>query len=275
MQAYRVGRQMRVDAGELEDYKVRSKETPQEIKTADGGQEDKNNTSQIVISGQDGSLDILARHLEKDTVYRPLRSYTGSLDSLIAMYKGETHIVSTHLFDGETLQYNIPYVRKLLVSKPFIVVRFLQREIGFYTAIGNPKNIQDWADLARKDVMLVNREPGAGARVLLDEKLRLAGINRRQVHGYDNEQMSHQDVAAAVAAGKSDVGIGIKQVATSANIQFVPLLTENYDLVMLADKFHLPLADKVLELLQQADFRERLASLGYQIKDIGKIIWQQ
>src|SRR5690625_1106948 len=131
---------MRVDAQDLERYKSRGREVkPQGIEAET---KTKTLSSQVVISGQDSSLDILARALEKKSSdYIPLRSYVGSLDSLIAMYKGKADIVSTHLLDGDTGEYNVPYIRKILVSKSFLVMKFITRKAGFYVAKGNPKNI--------------------------------------------------------------------------------------------------------------------------------------
>ncbi|MHA6260313.1 substrate-binding domain-containing protein [Sporosarcina sp. CAU 1771] len=277
LQAYRVGRQMRVDASELENYKVRG----QEVKTNllprnNDAHNELPSTRSIVISGQDSSLDILARQLEMRTdEFRPLRSYVGSLDSLISMYKGKADIVSTHLFDGDTKEYNVSYVRKLLVSKSFLVVRFIRRQAGLYVAKGNPRKIVGWADLANPTVTIVNRESGAGARVLLDEQLRLHDISKNQVNGYANEHTSHLAIASVVASGGADAGIGIEQVAKAANIDFIPLIKESYDLVMLKNDQNEDLIATVLAVLKDANFKEKLQSLGYEIEGIGDVIWQQ
>lgn len=275
LKAFRVGRQMRVDAKELEDYKLRGQEVKslqrEELENQGNG-----TTRQIVISGQDSSLDILARQIElKTNKFRPLRSYAGSLDSLIAMYLGEADIVSTHLLDGDTLQYNIPYIRKLLVSQSFIVIHLLGRRAGLFVAKGNPYQIRDWKDLAKPGLKLINREKGAGARVLLDEQLRLNGISKKQINGYEDIQTSHFGVASSIANGKADVGVGIEQAAKVANIDFIPLVTESYDLVILKTIDNEKLISDVLSILQNHSFQEELQSLGYDVSRTGEVVYEQ
>ncbi|GIN22330.1 MAG TPA: helix-turn-helix domain-containing protein [Bacillus bacterium] len=271
LKAFRVGRQMRVDAKELENYKSRG----QEVRSVQGT-ESSGMARQIVISGQDSSLDILARQIESKTSdLRPLRSYSGSLDSLIAMYLGKADVVSTHLLDGDTLQYNIPYIRKMLVSQSFIVIHMLQRKAGLYVAKGNPHGFQTWKDLAKQGIKLINREKGAGARVLLDEQLRINGISKNQLNGYEDIQTSHLGVASVVANGRADIGVGIEQSAKVANIDFIPLVTESYDLVMLKKEDNARLINMVLEILNSEEFKEELRSLGYGVEKTGEVLYKQ
>ncbi|WP_217587630.1 substrate-binding domain-containing protein [Lentibacillus saliphilus] len=278
LQAYRVGRQMRIDAADLEAYKHRGKQEKDSghLNAVKPPSAHAGLTGQFVISGQDTSLDILARTLDlEDSGMRPLRSYVGSLDSLISMYKGEADIVSTHLFDGDTGDYNVPYIRKILVSKSFIVVKFIKRMAGLYVAQSNPKNITTWADIAQKGIKLINREPGAGARVLLDEQLRIHNIDHTSIDGYDNVVYSHQDIASAVASGQADVGIGIEHAALTANIAFVPMIEESYDLVMLKTAENTPIRSHLLSILNNKDFQNKLAAIGYGVEGMGDILWEQ
>jgi putative molybdopterin biosynthesis protein len=273
LQAYRVGRQMRIDAVELENYKVRGKEVNAATPTAEKNMDKRS----IVISGQDSSLDILAKQIEAKSggQFRALRSNAGSLDNLIAMYHGEADIISTHLFDGDTSQYNIPYVRKLLVSKSFIMVKFVNRKAGLYVVKGNPKQIHTWQDIADKQLKIVNREPGAGARVLLDEQLRQHNIAKDRIKGYENEKTSHMAIASAIAIGKADVGVGIEHIAKMAAIDFIPIIDESYDLVLLKDERNQSLITNVLTILKDINFNEELQSLGYDLEGIGEILWEQ
>ncbi|GBF72109.1 hypothetical protein PA598K_00345 [Paenibacillus sp. 598K] len=282
--SYKVGKQMRVDAADLEAYKARSRQatsaaaahvtsgpgagvTAAAMATPPGT---------IVITGQDVSLDILANHLARELpALRPLRSYVGSLDSLIALYRGESDIVSTHLLDGDTGEYNLPYIRRLLVNDPYLVVHLLARRAGLYVARGNPRGLAGWADLAQPGLRLINRERGAGARVLLDEQLRLHGIDRRRIRGYDDEQPSHLAVAARVASGGADVGIGIEKAAAIVGdaVTFVPLITERYDLVMRKRPERLDWQERVLSILCSPSFREELSAIdGYDTMDTGRIL---
>src|SRR5699024_6031817 len=119
------------------------------------------------------------------------------------------------------------------------------------------------------------REPGAGARILLDEQLRINGINKVKINGYHNEQTSHYAVVSTVASGRADVGVGIEQTAKAANIDFIPLITESYDLVMLKSADNEAMITDVLATLRDEPFRNSLQSLGYDISGIGDILWEQ
>lgn len=238
--SYRVGRQIRVDAHDLADYKEQTKSRRNVNRVdvhfnrnpSDESKSFTTPTRQIIISGQDLSLDILANYIEKNsTGYRPLRSYTGSLNSLVSMYQGEADVVSTHLFDGDTGEYNIPYIRKILVGQPYLIINFLSRWEGFYVRKGNPKNIQSWTDLTKPGITMVNREKGSGVRVLIDEKFRIEGISPQHVSGYEVEVLNHIGVASKVASEEADVGIGTEKTAHLVDVDFIPLIQEQYGLL--------------------------------------------
>ncbi|QAY67255.1 substrate-binding domain-containing protein [Paenibacillus protaetiae] len=333
--AYRVGKQMRVDASDLEAYKNRSKglanvpahmqsqrqhphtaahpqlhtqAQPQGGTTAASGtlpvsgslgglaapsaawsgaaeayphpaaEEPASGIARpIVITGQDASLDLLARHIESRTAaFRPLRSFTGSLDSLISMYKGQSDIVSTHLLDGDTGEYNVPFTRKLLVGMPHVVIHMLRRKAGLYVKRGNPFGIRAWSDLARPDIRFVNRERGSGTRVLLDEQLRLLGISPQQIRGYEDEQMNHVGVAAKVASGEADAGAGSEKAAAMVgDVDFIPLAVESYDLVLLRKPDNRLLIETVTGILRSEQFREELQAMsGYDLTGTGGIVYE-
>lgn len=280
--AYRVGKQMRVDSSDLEAYKTKAKGgQPAAIKPAfeaarqpafvSGG------ARPIVVTGQDISLDILVKFIEKKTPsFRPLRSYVGSMDSLISMYRGESDIVSMHLLDGDTLEYNIPYARKILVGFSYILVNLLSRPAGLYVKKGNPKQIQTWSDLKKPGIRIVNREIGSGARVLLDEQLRLHHIAPTQLDGYQTEESSHVSVAAKVAAGEADVAVGIQKAAQLiSGTEFIPLIQERYDLVMLKLPNNKEWIEAVLSIIRSEAFRNELGSIGgYDLSQTGNILWE-
>jgi putative molybdopterin biosynthesis protein len=304
--SYRVGKQMRVDHTDLEAYKQNSRSssntglqggtnassatqpaTPFVLPPATfsvplhlaqpAGYSNKAAGMNVVITGQDMSLDILASHLERSLPStRPLRSYAGSLDSLIAMYHGESDIVSTHLLDGDTGEYNLPYIRRLLVGSSYIVVHLLARSAGFYVQKGNPKNIRSWSDLQQKDLKLINRERGSGARVLLDEQLRLHSIRTAELIGYDTEENSHLAVAGRVSRGEADVGIGTEKAAKIVDgLEFIPLIKERYDLVMLKKPGNEQWISAVLDILRSSAFKSELSSIhSYDLSDTGRIIYE-
>lgn len=278
--AYKVGKQMRIDHADLEAYKQASKDFVAKPAHDMGKRElyvasENSGVRQVVITGQDLSLDILSSYLEKHSPFlRPLRSYVGSLDSLISMYQGKSDIVSTHLLDGDTGEYNIPYIRKLLVGSSYLVVNLMSRWAGLYVAPGNPHQLQGWTDLTKPGLRFVNREKGAGARVLVDEQLRIHGLDRGTIQGYENEETSHFAVAAKVASGEADVGVGsMKAASVVAGVEFIPLIKERYDLVLLDQPENTVLIQTVLDILRSDAFRHELSMIsGYDLSETGKIM---
>lgn len=315
--AYRVGKQMRIDADDLEAYKAKAKregaaasgrgtaasgrETPAEqeaagasasslavagtgvvaalaagMHDASAGSSRTSGMRPVVITGQDISLDILAKYMEKKLPEaRPLRSYAGSLESLIAMVQGHSDVVSTHLLDGDTGTYNVPYIRKILTGRRYVVLNMLSRSAGLYVQKGNPKGIAGWNDLMKDGIRLANREKGSGARVLLDEQLRLHGIDADRVNGYEVEETSHLGVAGKVASGEADVGVGTEKAAYIVGVEFIPLIQERYDLVMLKEPHRLEWIAAVRDILRSDAFRSELSSIGgYDLSLTGEVIFE-
>lgn len=294
--AYRVGRQMRVDASDFEAYKERMKggtdrpvvqPTPPQVSESESvvptilkkqsipHLPQPRTLQHVIISGQDVTLDLLANAITATSSnYRTLRSHTGSLNSLLALVQGEADLVSTHLFDGDTGSYNIPYIRRILIGREYTVVNLLSRSAGFYVQPGNPKNIRSWRDLNRKDIQIVNRELGSGIRVLTDERLRLEGILPKTISGYENIEMNHLAVASKVAAGEADIGVGIEKNAHLVNVDYIPMTEEQYDLVMIKREDNQALRETVLNILQSESFKKELSSIhGYDFSQMGRILY--
>ncbi len=274
---FRVGRQMRIDAKDLEIYKNKHKtnQSSTAVTIVEHHRSETKDSRKIVISGQDMVLDILGKHIEKASAYKTLRSYAGSLNSLISMYNGECDIVSLHMFDGDTGEYNLPYIKKILVGYPYVLINLLSRKAGLYVKKGNLLNITSWDDLKRENVKIINREKGSGARILLDEQLRNNQIPSRQLKGYEIEETSHLSVASAVAAGLADVGVGIEKAAKIVGIDFIPLIKENYDLVILKTPETDPLISCIKEILLSNSFKSEINALGdYETTQTGSIIYE-
>ena len=289
--AYRVGRQMRVDATDFEAYKNRmkgnqdpvsptpeqksEKETTINIKESVTSHPEIQITHPIIVSGQDVTLDLLANAISTATPqYRTLRSHTGSLTSLLALVNGEADLVSTHLFDGDTGSYNLPYIRRILVGRDYTVIRLLSRSAGFYVQPGNPKNITNWRDLNRNDVRMVNRELGSGIRVLTDERLRLEGILPRTITGFEHIEMTHLAVASRIAAEEADVGIGIEKIASLVNVEYIPMSVEQYDIVMMKRPDNEAFRKTVLTIIQSDSFKKELSTIkGYDFSQMGQILY--
>ena len=275
--AYRIGRKVRVEPADLERYKESKKGCPPFLTqtTTQAPLSKLNVQDGLIICGQDAVLDILTRHLEKQLPkLRFLRRYTGSIDGLMALYQGAANLVTAHLWDSDSGDYNIPYVRRLLPGLKTVIYNLVYRTEGFYVAQDNPKGIKTWTDLTRSDIRFVNRECGSGARVLLDEQLRILKLDYRMIHGYDHEEMSHLAVASTVARGKADVGLGIEKAADQVReIEFIPLIKERYDLVMRKEDLDLPLFQSLLGILQSQPFRNEVAGMGgYDISRMGQWI---
>ncbi|MEH7402018.1 helix-turn-helix transcriptional regulator [Gottfriedia acidiceleris] len=275
---FRVGRQMRIAANDLDNYIKNNKTNPNTTLPASVSEprrSDPKESNHVVISGQDLVLDMLGKQIEKNSSYKSLRSFTGSLNSLISMYNGECDIVSLHLFDGDTGEYNLPYLKKILVGHPFILFNLLSRKAGLYVKKGNPLKITSWKDLEREDIKIINREKGSGARILLDEQLRINEISSKKINGYEHEESNHLSVASAVSTGVADVGVGIEKAAKIVGIDFIPLITEQYDLVILKTPANERLIRIVTEILSSNQFQSEVDSLGdYDTSRTGKIIYE-
>ncbi len=188
---------------------------------------------------------------------------------------GEQSVVSLHLFDGDTKEYNIPYVKRILVGQPCVVINLLARNVGFYVQKGNPNEIQNWSDLVKPSIQFVNREKGSGIRVLVDEQIRIQNLRKEYVQGYEWEESNHLGVASQIASGKADVGVGAEKVAQIVNVDFIPLMKEQYDLVILKNKKNEQLIEVVKDILQSIEFQNELLAIGgYDISKTGQIIYE-
>ena len=270
LQSYKVGRKVRFSEGDVRSYIQKSKKS---CPLQNREMPVPNRNVGFVLCGQDIILDILSNYMRQHGV-PALRSYIGSYDSLIALYRKQIDVASTHLWDSDTDTYNVSYVRRLLPGIPAVIVHLTCRMQGFYVAKGNPKKIMDWKDFGRDDITMVNREQGAGSRVLLDENLRLLGLFGKDITGYDSEAQSHLKVASVVAAGKADVAIGTEKTARQVEgIDFVPIKKECYDIVFRredADRYEI---QTLLNIIRSQAFQEEFFQIGgYDTKDMGKVV---
>lgn len=229
----------------------------------------------FVICGQDLILDVLSNYIENHRSGVPtLRAHIGSYSSLTSLYYGKVQVASSHLWDGDSDTYNIPFVRRLVPGIPSVIIHLTKRTQGFYVQKGNPKNIMEWEDLARKDISIVNREKGAGSRVLLDENIRKLGIPGSSINGYYRENQSHVTVASTVARGEADVAVGdMKASAQFNNIDFIPLKKERYELVVKKEDFHSAPIQAMMEILNSEEFQSEFINIeGYDISEMGTVV---
>lgn len=231
---------------------------------------------QIIICGQDMVLDLLVNRLNQCIGENVFRSYKGSYNALYAMYQGEVNVATAHLWHGKTNSYNIPYISSMLPGTDLVVLHLLKRKQGFYVQKGNPKNIQSFEDLKRSDITIVNREPGSGVRVLIDEKLRQAGIPTQEVNGYQDIVSSHLEAAAAVNRGDADVAVGSEKHSLSVpGIDFLFIQEESYDMVIRKDDFLKKPYQKMIEIIRSSEYQKEVAGLGgYNVENMGKVIYE-
>lgn len=226
----------------------------------------------FAIGSHDISLDVMAQFLaEKDR--RLASANVGSLGGLVALRRGEAHLAGAHLLDPDSGEYNLPYIRQYLPEVAVRVVALVGREQGLLLPKGNPKAIQALGDLTNPEVSFVNRQRGAGTRILLDYHLEKLLIPSDQIKGYTQEEFTHLAVAAAVASGRADCGLGIAAAAHALELDFVPLFRERYDLIIPMEYVESDLLAPLLRVLAEVEFQEMITSLpGYDISQMGEII---
>jgi putative molybdopterin biosynthesis protein len=228
----------------------------------------------VVIGSHDLTLDLLSSELSKAHTGLSLSSSNvGSLGGLIALQRGEAHIAGSHLMDEETGEYNVSYVQRYLPGRPVVLVNLVYRDQGLIVPPGNPNGLSGLDDLLRPDVQFVNRQRGAGTRVLLDFKLKGMGATPEQIQGYRREEYTHLAVAAAVSSGAADAGMGILAAARALNLDFVPLMQERYDLVIPREYYESELVAPLLALIRGPEFRRQVEALGgYDAKQMGEVV---
>ena len=217
----------------------------------------------VVVGSHDIILDLLADELMRlDSPLRLASSHVGSLGGLAALKNGAALIAGTHLLDTETGDFNFSFLAKHLPGMPVAVINLAIRRQGLIVAQGNPKSIQDVSSLSRQDVTFVNRQRGAGTRILLDYHLKQAGIDPSQVRGYAQEEMTHMGVAANVKGGGADCGLGVFAAAKALGLDFVPLARERYDLVLLESSIQEPRVVALLQVVESEAFKRKVEALG-------------
>jgi putative molybdopterin biosynthesis protein len=227
----------------------------------------------VAIGSHDLTLDLLAQFLAATGERRLASANVGSLGGLVALRRGEAHLGGSHLLDPETGEYNTSYVQRYLGGHRVVLVTLVGREQGWIVAKGNPRGLTGWQDAGNPELSFVNRQRGAGTRVLLDYELEKLGIQPEGIRGYEREEYTHLAVAAAVASGTADAGPGIRAAAEALRLDFVPLSHERYDLVIPREFYEGELLQPLLALLHDTAFRRAVAAMpGYDVSPMGEVV---
>src|SRR5215212_9999838 len=228
----------------------------------------------VAIGSHDLVLDLAASELRAvDPGITLASSNVGSLGGLVALRDGLCHIAGSHLLDPPSGEYTLPYIDRVFGDQDVAVVRLVHREQGLIVAPGNPLGLTGIEGLIRDGLRYVNRQRGAGTRVLLDHELGRRGIAPERIGGYAREEHTHLAVAAAVAAGRADAGLGVMAAARAFGLDFVPVTREPYDLVLAAETLEDPVAAPLWALLEEAAFRSAVEALGgYGTEEMGRRI---
>lgn len=228
----------------------------------------------VVVGSHDNTLDLLANQMHvRDCRFGLSSSNVGSLGGLIALRDGHCHVAGCHLLDTETGTYNISYIRRYLPKTPVKLVNLVFREQGLIVPKGNPRGIAGIEDLVRNDCVFVNRQAGSGTRILLDYRLASLNIDPDKITGYANEEFTHMSVAVAVLSGTADVGLGIYAAARALDLDFIPVVTEEYDLAVAEAFFEDEKIRFMLDVIRSEDFKNQVKTLGgYDTSKTGTVV---
>jgi putative molybdopterin biosynthesis protein len=234
--------------------------------------------NQVVIAGSnDLALELLVQNAN---LLRPeitiSISNVGSLAGLIALKNESCHIAASHLLDLETGEYNTSFIKKHFPELKVAVLNLTHREQGLIVKKGNPLGINKLSDLAEKKVTFVNRQEGSGTRVLVDYRLKENGIDPAGIAGYDRIAHTHMEVALDVFGGVADAAVGIYATARLLDLDFIPLATERFDLIIPSDIFASAAVKALREVLNSAEFKSNITRMGgYETHETGKILYER
>jgi putative molybdopterin biosynthesis protein len=234
--------------------------------------------NQVVIAGSnDLALELLTKNTNlQHPEYTISISNLGSLAGLIALQNGNCHIAASHLLDLETGEYNSTFIRKHFPELKVVILNLAHREQGLIVKKGNPLGIKTLDDLVNKKVSFVNRQEGSGTRVLLDYRLKENGIDATAIPGYHKIAHTHMEVALEIFSGSADVGVGIYAAARMLGLDFIPLATERFDLIIPSENYTSGGVKALREVLSSEEFKSNITRMGgYETRETGKIMYER
>lgn len=228
----------------------------------------------VCIGSHDPIIDIISDMLRvKSRKYFLSSAHVGSMGGIMALKNGETHIAPIHLLDMDTGEYNTSYIKKYLQDRKITVIKCVKRIQGLIVGKGNPLRINSLSDIIKKRLVFVNRQRGSGTRLLLDYSLKRLSLDPGEIKGYEREEFTHLSVAAAVASGDADCGLGVYSAAAMMNLDFVPVCSEEYDIAVPSEYMEMDMIKEFLNVLKSREFLDELDRLGgYDYSDIGTIV---
>ena len=233
------------------------------------------NNTIVSIGSHDLVIDMLSNelHLKQSNLFLS-SAHVGSLGGIMAMKKNECHIAPIHLMDEETGEYNKSYIKKYLNNEEYAIIKFVKRSQGLMVKKGNPLGIQSVKDLTRSEVQFVNRQRGAGTRILLDYCLGKYDISSSDIAGYEREFSTHMAVAAAVAGQSADCGMGVLSAAKSMGLDFIPIAWEDYDLCISKEMLKDKKIASLINVMKSEEFINKIQKLdGYSTENIGDVVY--
>jgi putative molybdopterin biosynthesis protein len=227
----------------------------------------------LLIGSHDLSLDLIKNEIKKRNYKFDLKLQTvGSMAGLTALRRNESDLAGAHLLDPESGEYNISYLKRFFKGQKLLLVNLVYREQGLYLKKGNPKNIKSIKDLTKSNINYINRQRGAGTRVLFDFLLKENNIKAEEISGYQKEEYTHIAAAAAVGRGSADAALGIRAAAEVMDVDFLPLAEEKYDLIIKENRLDDPRINKLIKLINQAEIKTEIEKLGgYNCQETGEI----
>lgn len=227
----------------------------------------------VAIGSHDPLLDELADLLHRgNAAYYMASTHTGSMGGIMAVRRRETHVAGIHLLDENDGTYNESYVRRYFPGGGVRLVECVGRTQGIMAEAGNPKQITGIESLASSDIRYVNRQKGSGTRILMDYLCKKHGLDTASIYGYEREEFTHTSVAAQIASGSADAGMGIYSAARMYGLAFIPVCTEQYDLLIPDSAWDTPFVQEMLEILRSREFAGKLEELGgYTLQSPGEV----
>ena len=268
LRSYHVGRKLRFTYKDIQEY-IDSSKTGNA--PARGASLPLPQPGEFVLCGQEAIVDILAEHTRRRGVFVSVCGLN-SYDALCALYKGQASAACCSLYDAETGTYNLPYIKRFLPGVSTVMIHLARMSRGLLVAAGNPKNINGIEDLSRPGVRISNREKGSSARVFLDSSIQKLGISTAMISGYEDISATEMGVAAKIAQGYADAGIGRQQTtARVEGVGFVPLASEDYVLLLREETLKTPQAKVLLEVLGSGELQEAFScASGYDTSATGR-----